>query len=282
MCSSHTAADNCERCSKVKQGIHQDVISVPSDTVKNRLTVADVAYLVEETYKRPVDNSDSRAFLINAVDSVAGIGCEIWQNKLLKTLEEPPSGCYFFIGVTDPEALLPTVRSRCQTLKQGKSGIDDVQKHIQSMGYDAPTCQMVAAASSGSVTAAERIVVNPRALDAYQLALDTAVKMTSTKNALAFASRIIASRDYFAEFLSFYTLALRESIVCRLAPDLCMLPLFKESIDIICQNYTLQAAEDCIERLALAKRQFDNNANFTVLVDKLLVDILQLRYLRRD
>lgn len=38
------------------------------------------------------------------------------QNALLKTLEEPPAGSVFFIIVQSPEILLPTLRSRMQTL----------------------------------------------------------------------------------------------------------------------------------------------------------------------
>lgn len=38
------------------------------------------------------------------------------QNVLLKTLEEPQQGTYFFILVPDTERILPTILSRCQTL----------------------------------------------------------------------------------------------------------------------------------------------------------------------
>lgn len=282
MCATHTACGACVQCSKVRQGSHQDVISIPADSDKNRLTVADVSYLVDEANKRPVDNGETRVFLINAADSAAGIGCEIWQNKLLKTLEEPSVGCRLFIGVTDAEALLPTVRSRCQTLKQTKVSAQYVQEKLQKGGFDQQSCQMVAAMCGGSLSAAERLMANPNVFAAYNLALDVAQNMTSTKYALTYATQILAIKDYVYDFLGFYTVLLRESLVCRLAPSLSILPLFKDSIDKICQNYTLQAAEDCIERLALAKRRLDGNANLTVTVDRLLVDVLQIRYLRRD
>lgn len=282
MCNAHIGCGSCDNCVKVAHNSHQDVISIPTDTSKNRITVADVAYLVDEAYKRPVDNSQNRVFLINAVDSVTGVGCEIWQNKLLKTLEEPSSGVYIFIAVADAESLLPTVRSRCQVLRQSKSTLDTVYKRLLSCGYEPTACQMVAAVSGGSVSAAERLIANPQVLAAYNLALDTAQNMTSTKNALAYASRIAAAKDNFVDFLQFYTLLLRESIVYRLAPSLCRLPLLAQSIETICSNYTLPAAEDSIARIAEAKRQLDNSANFNVTVDCLLVDLLQLRYLRRD
>lgn len=37
-------------------------------------------------------------------------------NALLKTLEEPPSGVRMVLTASDPETLLPTIRSRCQRL----------------------------------------------------------------------------------------------------------------------------------------------------------------------
>jgi DNA polymerase-3 subunit delta' len=37
-------------------------------------------------------------------------------NTLLKTLEEPPGAARFLLSCAAPEALLPTIRSRCQTL----------------------------------------------------------------------------------------------------------------------------------------------------------------------
>ena len=39
------------------------------------------------------------------------------QNALLKTFEEPPAGARFFLIVASPETLLPTLRSRMQTLE---------------------------------------------------------------------------------------------------------------------------------------------------------------------
>ena len=37
-------------------------------------------------------------------------------NKLLKLLEEPPAGTLFLLVSHQPERLLPTIRSRCQTI----------------------------------------------------------------------------------------------------------------------------------------------------------------------
>ena len=43
------------------------------------------------------------------------------QNALLKTLEEPPPASVFILVTSRPDVLLPTVRSRCQRLRFGRS-----------------------------------------------------------------------------------------------------------------------------------------------------------------
>ena len=48
------------------------------------------------------------------------------QNALLKTLEEPPSASVFILVTSRPDALLPTVRSRCPQLRFRPLGADDV------------------------------------------------------------------------------------------------------------------------------------------------------------
>ena len=278
MCAAHTY-DGCDTCKKVVDNAHQDVIRLPLDTQKNRMTVGDVAYLVEESYKKRVDDSSSaRVFLIDASNSVSGVGCELWQNKLLKTLEEPSENVFVFVGVTDVEGLLPTVRSRCQTLKQTVLTFDEVKNALVSKGYETGAAEMAAAMSGGSVGTGERLIANQSVFAAYQTAVNVAEQMTSTKNALRFASAILANRDTIADCLGFLTVLLRESVVYRLAPQLCQLSKLKNTTKTICANYTLEAAECAIELINDAKRKLDNGANATVVVDGLLNSILEMRY----
>ena len=278
MCPSHTY-DGCETCKKVLDYTHQDVMRLPQDTAKNRLTVSDVAYLVEESYKKRVDDSASaRVFLIDASNSVSGVGSELWQNKLLKTLEEPTENVYVFVGVTDVEGLLPTVRSRCQVLKQTVLSVAEVRSALVNKGYEVGACEMAAAMSGGSIQTGERLIANPAVFAAYENAISVAEQMTSTKNALRFASAILASKETVPDCLGFLTVLLRESIVYRLEPSLCLLPKMKNTTKAICANYTLDAAEGAIELINAAKRKLDAGGNVTVIVDGLLNSILEMRY----
>ena len=278
MCPRHTE-DGCDTCKKVLDRAHQDVMRLPLDSAKNRLSVADVAYLVEESNKKAVDDSASaRVFLIDASNSTSGVGSELWQNKLLKTLEEPNEGVYIFVGVTDVEGLLPTVRSRCQVLKQTVLTVAEVKQALLERGYETQVCEMASAMSGGSILTGERILNNQQILSAYRTAISIAEQMTSTKNALRFASAILENKDTIGDCLGFLTVLLRESVVYRLAPSLMLLPKLKNTTKAVCANYTIDAAIGCIELINDAKRRLDANGNATVVVDALLAGILEMRY----
>ena len=65
------------------------------------------------------------------------------QNALLKTLEEPPAHVLLLLVTTNPEKLLPTIRSRCLSMPlqaiSTKAAAEGIARVIQGEGYTAET-----------------------------------------------------------------------------------------------------------------------------------------------
>ncbi len=56
---------------------------------------------------------------------------------LLKTLEEPPDHVVFVLATTDPQKVLPTIRSRTQHYEFRLLGADDLTEHVEWVIHDA-------------------------------------------------------------------------------------------------------------------------------------------------
>ena len=257
MCSNF-GCGNCNVCNKVEKNIHADCISLPLDVQKNKLTVVDVQFLVEESIKCPVDSGNVRVFTIDATDSVTGVGSAIWQNKLLKTLEEPLPNVYIFIAVENAHSLFNTVLSRCQVLTQPKATSASVYSKLLNGGYQ-PQYAQFAAAMGSSLANAEKILADNSYFNALGYGWDFLTKITSTKNALPVVSAICLDNSCHDKVLQVLTLLLRESLLYRLSPQSCLLSYYESQTKQVCANYSIEAARVCIEnksnKQARAKRR---------------------------
>ena len=113
--------------SMIARGSHPDILSVkrlPKEPLKEdediddvtefkrSITVDQIRGLQQSLTTRP-GLSNRRAIIIDAADDLERGGA----NALLKSLEEPPVGTFFFLVSHASDRLLPTIRSRCQILR---------------------------------------------------------------------------------------------------------------------------------------------------------------------
>ncbi|MDE5788997.1 MAG: hypothetical protein K2H78_01130, partial [Clostridia bacterium] len=70
-----------------------------------KLTAADAAAIVEDAALKPLEY-DRKLYIISDFNNAS----PIFQNKLLKVLEEPPAGVHFLLGATSLSPVLDTVK----------------------------------------------------------------------------------------------------------------------------------------------------------------------------
>ncbi len=77
-----------------------------------KLTADVASALVEDAVLKPLEH-DKKLYVISDFQSAS----PIFQNKLLKILEEPPEGVHFLLGTTSLAPVLDTVKSRVKLLE---------------------------------------------------------------------------------------------------------------------------------------------------------------------
>ncbi len=102
---------------------HPDVglVRAAGATIK----VDQIRELERETNYRPYEGR-ARVFLIDEAERMNDQS----SNALLKTLEEMPATSHVFLLASRIDALLPTVRSRCQTVRFAPLSIAEIEKHL--------------------------------------------------------------------------------------------------------------------------------------------------------
>ena len=148
LCASGTdhACGDCASCQRIERGLHPDVQVVRPDE-KGSIKIDHVRDLVREIAARPFEGR-ARAFVVDDAHALT----EQAANALLKSLEEPAAESHVFLVTNAPHILLPTIRSRCQTLRFGPIPTADLEACLQERhGLSAADARLRASLSGGSL-----------------------------------------------------------------------------------------------------------------------------------
>ena len=88
-----------------------------------KLTADAVSELLADSALQPLER-ENKLYIISGFNEASAL----LQNKLLKTLEEPPRGVYFLLGATTLAPVLDTVKSRVKTLQKVAAVFSDKPK----------------------------------------------------------------------------------------------------------------------------------------------------------
>jgi DNA polymerase-3 subunit delta' len=139
------ACGACPSCQRIARGVHPDVAIVEPGS-SGSIKVDHVRDVVDRSAFRPFEGK-RRVVIIDDADAMVDQA----QNALLKTLEEPPPASVFLLVTARPDALLPTVRSRCPLLRFRPLSPDEVATALLRAGLKEPEARAVAAIADGSV-----------------------------------------------------------------------------------------------------------------------------------
>ena len=141
--------DACMNCTGIAAGTFPDLIEL--DAASNR-GVQEARDLVSRISLGLGAGSQRKVYILDEVHMLTTEA----SNTLLKTLEEPPDHVVFVLATTDPQKVLPTIRSRTQHFEFSLLTSADLAAHLahildlEGVEYDADALEVVARAAAGS------------------------------------------------------------------------------------------------------------------------------------
>ena len=115
----------CESCGAFELGNSMDLVELDAASNNN------VANIREITANAALGSPGKRkVYLLDEVHMLTTAA----SNALLKTLEEPPDHVIFVLATTDPQKVLPTIRSRTQHVELNLIPAEILMRHVQDIG----------------------------------------------------------------------------------------------------------------------------------------------------
>ncbi len=158
------ACGECRGCKQVRAGTHPDLLTVACPAGKRELPISLMIGpperrgregLCHDLAMRPM----SAPRRIAIIDDAQTMNVES-ANALLKTLEEPPPGSLLILLTPSEDALLPTIRSRCQPVTFSPLSTDDVAELLIELEWETSeaTARDVALLADGSLQTARQLI----------------------------------------------------------------------------------------------------------------------------
>jgi DNA polymerase-3 subunit delta' len=152
----------CVPCRKIAKGIHPDVLVLAEERAMAKagvwtpkagrspskdIVVDQVRDLVDRRLALRRFEGRRRFVIVDPADAMNPQA----QNALLKTLEEPPDDTTLVLVAASPDALLPTIRSRCLRVPFAPIPAAALAARLEAAGHPPDEARLAAALAGGSL-----------------------------------------------------------------------------------------------------------------------------------
>lgn len=256
MCENDGACGECRPCRLIDKEAYADCDFYPKDG--DKIKTADIDDLVSKTIIRPIE-SDVRMFVLVGAENMTAEA----QNKILKTLEEPPRNVCILIGATSDNALLPTVKSRVKRLDVPPFSDGEIRRALGEDYPDKAKLESAIALGGGKIGSVIKAYTDGNAEKMQAFCREVLFSMRSSKDVAKYSSKI--NKDNIKDFIS-----ILKSEVANL--------LVKDNRKAEDNGYVTGALIAISDMLSEKERALYYNANAVMVADSVLLAILGEKY----
>lgn len=208
-CELRTGKEECQNCKLIEKEKHPDVLMVRLKEDKSEIEIAQIRGVQQFLSLKPYYGSLKTVI----VDEAEKMNQEA-QSCFLKTLEEPKGRTLLILISSKPEMLLPTILSRCQTVKFFLVSLAEIKNYLIEKEIPAKKAEMLINISDGKPGRVIKFLLEPDKITKEKKVLneilevcnsDLAAKFRYVKNLqeVDFSEIIDIFKRYFRELLLF-------------------------------------------------------------------------------
>lgn len=243
LCDENCGCGNCPQCRVFAVNNHPDYQVFDDD---NLITVEQTRELIRYLDLKPYQAKRKVAVIANAERMTTSAA-----NSLLKTLEEPSLDTVIIMTTTNPDALLPTIKSRVQIVKFkhiSKEEIAAVGAHYQHENFE-----NIAKIAAGKVGLIYQLIKDEKELERFMTFIQEFESVLADKsyyNKIKFAEKLAKEKTEINNMLSLLEGYYREKMIEDESVDKLKISLFLDKLtetrSLIKKNVNKQLALEAL------------------------------------
>jgi DNA polymerase-3 subunit delta' len=260
----------CTSCMKFDSGNHPDLILIEPE--KGLIKKGETSELVKSVATAPFE-SVRKIFIINDSHKM---NVEA-KNALLKTLEEPPEYINIILITSSANNLLPTIRSRCQSIKfYPVENIKMIDLLTNVYGKSKEEASFIADFTRGSVGKSIELATSGEFFTKRDEAIriiDSLIKGDKSK-ALSSIGFFNDNRDNIDEILDIFLIWFRDLIIYKEIGNNDLI-INKDKIQFLTSQSFMDFSRinDIIDKVSETKDNINKNVNFQLSIETMLLSV---------
>lgn len=269
--ANNVPCETCRQCRRVTSGNHPNILQVEPDG--QFIKIDQIRELMAE-FKKTGMEEGRKIYILHHADKLNIASA----NMLLKFLEEPEGNVTAILLTEQMQALLPTIRSRCQHIKFSK-----MPRHVLME-------QLVAEGISSSMAATVSTLTNERETaiflandEQFAQARKTVLKLVETVRKNVHEALLIVQDDWLPSFkekhemeqaLDLLLFAYRDIVALKANPKAELTyPHMYQSFSDIALNSTYEKLSSQMQAILQARSSLQRNMNRSLLMEQLMLNL---------
>ncbi|MFP4478483.1 MAG: hypothetical protein ACLFPM_03495 [Candidatus Izemoplasmatales bacterium] len=272
MCNNKDESMNpcheCDDCKRIDSGTHPNMFIVKPDG--QMIKKEQIKSLIEEFSKTSLE-SGPRINIIHEADKFNLSSA----NALLKTMEEPGEDIYQIMITENVQALLPTIKSRGETIHFKELDRKIIREKLQSLDINASYANPISQYTS-DISAAVEIANDDLMIELIDLVIDTYEAMLDTKKSVIITflengGKVISEQSRAEFFLDLMIIFQKDIIQSKLKNENLCFYSHHFLIENLAKKTDLNTCKNHLEALLGLSMRIKYNINMPLAFNQLLM-----------
>lgn len=268
------ACGACRSCRLMDHGSHPDFTFITYEGGTRSIQISQIrSELVEDVAILPYQ-SQRKVYVVDHADRMSTAA----QNSLLKTIEEPPSYAVILLLCENVTAILPTILSRCVTVRTEPLTDTQLFRVLTREGADPSMAQLAVEFASGSLGRARTLLGDEsfRSARSDLYSFLSRLPKTSDIDKLRAGELLGKTREDMERSLMLMTLFFRDVLVFQKTGDEEQIRCrdFADGIKAVSRRYAAPQLIEVLDGLSEALLSVRSNGNLALIADCVMMTLM--------
>lgn len=200
------------------------------------------------------------------------------QNKILKTIEEPPKNTFFILTCNQTSKLLQTILSRVKKIELDKLTEKDIMTMLEEKGIQKDKAELLASCANGNGEFAEKLALDDGFISFYNQVVSAFFEINGSRDVLKFSNIFSAKNIDKNEVLDISIVVLRDVMMLNLGKtEFVSSKSVVTKLKMIASTLTTSAITDLISKCLECKKKLAFNVNSTAVIDEFLFKLAEVK-----